>query len=164
MVHTELHTRPAHLIRRAQQIAVSIFHEECGAFGITPVQYSILRLLDFQEGMDQVSLAKYSAIDRSTIANMAERLEEKGWIKRIQSLEDKRQKLLYLTAVGKDLLESVEKFVDVTQQRILAPLSSGEAKIFLELLEKIVDLNNEVSRAPLRKFEDALKNGEKSSG
>jgi DNA-binding MarR family transcriptional regulator len=157
MIHTELHTRPGHLIRRAQQIAVSIFHEECGAFGITPVQYSILRLLDSQEGIDQVSLANHSAIDRSTMANIAERLEEKGWIKRIQSVEDKRQKLLYLTAVGKDLLESVEKFVDATQQRIMAPLSSTEAKVFLELLEKIVDFNNEVSRAPLRKFEESLK-------
>lgn len=155
MIPTELHSRPGHLIRRAQQIAVSIFHEECGAFGITPVQYSILRLLDSQEGVDQVSLANYAAIDRSTMANIAERLEEKGWIKRIQSIEDKRQKLLYLTSVGKKLLEEVEKFVDITQQRILAPLSVEESTEFLRLLEKLVDFNNEVSRAPLRRLEES---------
>lgn len=155
MVPKELHSRPGHLIRRAQQIAVSIFHEECGAFGITPVQYSILRLLDSQEGIDQVSLANLAAIDRSTMANIAERLEEKGWIKRVQSIEDKRQKLLYLTDVGKDLLEGVEKFVDVTQQRILSPLTKEESTQFLRLLEKLVDFNNEVSRAPLRRLEES---------
>jgi DNA-binding MarR family transcriptional regulator len=154
MLPTELHSRPGHLIRRAQQIAVSIFHEECGAFGITPVQYSILRLLDSHEGLDQVTLANHAAIDRSTMANIAERLEEKAWIKRVQSLEDKRQKLLYLTAVGKKLLEDVEKFVDVTQQRILAPLTASESAEFLRLLEKLVDFNNEVSRAPLRRLEE----------
>lgn len=154
MIPTELHSRPGHLIRRAQQIAVSIFHEECGAFGITPVQYSILRLLDSQEGLDQVSLANHAAIDRSTMANIAERLEEKGWIKRVQSFEDKRQKLLYLTSVGKQLLDDVEKFVDVTQHRILAPLTVSESTEFLRLLEKLVDFNNEVSRAPLRKLEE----------
>lgn len=154
MLPTELHSRPGHLIRRAQQIAVSIFHEECGAFGITPVQYSILRLLDSHEGLDQVTLANHAAIDRSTMANIAERLEEKAWIKRVQSLEDKRQKLLYLTAVGKKLLEDVEKFVDITQQRILAPLTASESAEFLRLLEKLVDFNNEVSRAPLRRLEE----------
>lgn len=154
MLPTELHSRPGHLIRRAQQIAVSIFHEECGAFGITPVQYSILRLLDSHEGIDQVTLANHAAIDRSTMANIAERLEEKAWIKRVQSLEDKRQKLLSLTAVGKKLLEDVEKFVDVTQQRILAPLTADESTEFLRLLEKLVDFNNEVSRAPLRRLEE----------
>jgi hypothetical protein len=40
MLLEELHRQPGHLIRRAQQIAVAIFIEECAAFDLTPVQYA----------------------------------------------------------------------------------------------------------------------------
>ena len=38
----DLHAMPGHLIRRAQQIAVAIFMEECAEFDLTPVQYAAL--------------------------------------------------------------------------------------------------------------------------
>jgi len=40
-----LYDEPGHLIRRAQQIAVSRFHEIHGRH-VTPIQYAILRTLD----------------------------------------------------------------------------------------------------------------------
>ena len=37
-----VYTAPGYLFRRMQQIAVSIFVEECKAFDLTPVQYAAL--------------------------------------------------------------------------------------------------------------------------
>ena len=37
-----VYTAPGYLFRRMQQIAVSIFVEECSAFDLTPVQYAAL--------------------------------------------------------------------------------------------------------------------------
>src|SRR5437588_618773 len=54
----ELYRRPGFLIRRAQQIAVSLFLEESGALGITNTQYGILMVLKHRPGTDQISLAK----------------------------------------------------------------------------------------------------------
>lgn len=148
-----LHSKPGHLIRRAQQISVAIFHEECGDFDITPVQYAILSLLDQNEGLDQLSLASMAGVDRSTMANLAERLEARGMIKRMQSLLDKRQKLLYLTAEGKQKLVHLKYRVQKVQERLLAPFSKDEAQEFVRLLEKLVHASNEISRAPMRSIE-----------
>ena len=52
----ELYQRPGFLIRRAQQIAVSLFLEETGELGITNTQYGILMVLKEQPGIDQISL------------------------------------------------------------------------------------------------------------
>ncbi len=57
---TEVYDEPGHLIRRAQQIAVSMFHSIMGN-GVTPVQYCVLRVLRDHPGIDQVTLARLCA-------------------------------------------------------------------------------------------------------
>lgn len=150
MLPGDLHLKPGHLIRRAQQISVSIFFDECRSFDITPMQYAVMKVLASTADLDQITLAHRAALDRSTIGGLAERLEEKGWIRRMPGTEDRRQKLLSLTDEGRRVLAAVEPAVERTQQRILAPLSPDESRIFVALLEKLVDENNEASRAPFK--------------
>jgi hypothetical protein len=45
------------LIRRLHQIHVAIFLEECAAFNITPVQFSLLKALSPGAEMDQATIA-----------------------------------------------------------------------------------------------------------
>jgi len=146
----DLHLKPGFLIRRAQQIAVSIFLDECRDFDITPMNYAVMKVLKATPDLDQITLAHRAAIDRSTIGGLAERLEEKGWIRRMPGTEDRRQKLLSLTEEGERVLASVEPAVERTQRRILGPLSPEECATFMALLERIVDENNEASRAPYK--------------
>jgi DNA-binding MarR family transcriptional regulator len=149
VVPAELHGKPGHLIRRAQQIAVSIFMEECRAFEITPVQYGIMRVLEDHPGTDQISLASLVAIDRSTMGDVAARLEERGLVSRAPAQEDRRNKLVTLTAAGSRLLAAMEPMVEAAQVRILAPLGRPERATFMRLLAKLVETNNDASRAPL---------------
>ena len=97
----ELYDQPGHLLRRAQQIAVSVFYEEVGR-EVTPIQYAVLRMLQEKPGLDQVTLAQEVALDTSTAAEMAARLENKGWITR--EVLPRRQRRLLLTAEGEPLL------------------------------------------------------------
>ena len=59
---TDLYDKPGHLIRRAQQIAVAIFSEECGALDITPAQYEILLAIRSQPGTDATRLSELVAL------------------------------------------------------------------------------------------------------
>lgn len=150
MLPGNLHLKPGHLIRRANQISVSIFLDECREFDITPMQYAVMAVLRTTPDLDQITLASRAALDRSTIGGLAERLEEKGWIRRLPGVEDRRQKLLSLTGEGLRVLDSVEPAVERTQQRILEPLSDAEKATLLALLERVVDENNDASRAPFK--------------
>ncbi|MDE2364214.1 MAG: MarR family transcriptional regulator [Hyphomicrobiales bacterium] len=147
---SDFHTMPGHLVRRAHQISVAIFMEECADHNVTPVQYACLAAIARLPGVDATRLAAAVAFDRSTLGNVLERLESKGWVVRRPSPEDRRVKLLHITEEGEKLLDAIEPAVLATQKRILKPLSPNDRKTFMRLLGELVDGNNEMSRAPLK--------------
>ena len=157
-----VYAAPGYLFRRMQQIAVSIFVEECRACDLTPVQFASLVAIRTHPGIDATRLSAVIAFDRSTLGSVIERLEAKDYIERKPSREDKRVKLLHLTKVGAALLRDIMPSVDRAQARMLLPLKPTERKTLLTLLTQLVDLNNEASRVPLR-AEDALEHLGKSS-
>lgn len=142
----ELFEQPGHLIRRAQQIAVSMFQQHIGR-DVTPVQYAVLRMLQARPGIDQVTLAAEVALDTSTTADLAVRLESKGWIER--RLLPRRQRALYVTADGEAVLARLVPSILEMNQRMLATLDADESTQLMALLRKFVQLNNDQSRAPL---------------
>jgi DNA-binding MarR family transcriptional regulator len=144
----DLHEHPGHLLRRAQQISVSIFHDEIGG-EITPVQYALLRTLAARPGIDQVTLAGLVAIDTSTGASVCARLEEKGLLERKVIPHNRRQRALTITTAGADLLQRLDPAVHRLRERLLAPLTECEQLQFMQLLDKLVIENNDQSRAPL---------------
>lgn len=150
-----VYAAPGYLFRRMQQIAVSIFMEECKAFDLTPVQYAALIAIHTHPGIDATRLSAVIAFDRSTLGSVIERLQAKDFVERKPALEDKRIKLLYLTKSGAAILREIIPAVERAQARMLEPLKPADRKTLMGLLVQLVDLNNEASRVPLR-AEDAL--------
>ena len=146
----DLHGTPGHLIRRAQQIAVALFMEECAGLDLTPVQYAALVAVHEHPGIDATRLSALIAFDRSTLGNVLERLEARKLVQRYASPEDKRVKLLRLSPAGIAMLARASAPVMRAQQRILAPLKPSDRERLIVLLEQLVELNNEASRAPQR--------------
>src|SRR6202790_5565325 len=102
-----VYTKPGYLFRRMQQIAVSIFIEECKAFDLTPVQYAALVAIRTHPGIDATRLSAVIAFDRSTLGSVIERLEAKTLIERKPGPNDKRVKLLSLTKAGATVLHKI---------------------------------------------------------
>lgn len=144
----DLYDQPGHLIRRAQQIAVSMFRETMDA-EITPVQFAIMRMLKESPGIDQVTLAGLVALDKSTTADIAVRLEKRGLIHR--EVVARRQRCLSLTPEGEAALSATVTSVHILRDRMLSSLLPAEQKEFIRLLKKFVHINNDQSRAPLQR-------------
>lgn len=144
----ELYDEPGHLIRRAQQIAVSKFHDVHGRH-VTPIQYAILRTLHETPGIDQVTLAQMIALDTSSTADIAARLETKGWI--LREVLPRRQRRLSLTPAGEDVLLELRPGVDVMYRGMMSSLEPEEQKEFMRLLRKFVHLNDRQDQLATRK-------------
>ena len=157
-----VYAAPGYLFRRMQQIAVSIFMEECKTFDLTPVQYAALIAIHAHPGIDATRLSAVIAFDRSTLGSVIERLQAKDYIERKPAPEDKRIKLLHLTKSGAAILREIIPAVERAQARMLEPLKPADRKVLMGLLMQLVDLNNEASRVPLR-AEDALEHLGRSS-
>ena len=142
---------PGHLIRRLQQISVSVFADRMRNLGhdLTAPQFAALTTLARAPGIDQATLAGMIAHDRPTIGGVVERLEGKGLLARTQSKTDRRAKVLVLTAEGEALLETLTPEIRALQSEILPGLSAEEQATFVALAEKVAKAGNDVARAPL---------------
>lgn len=148
----DIHKMAGHLIRRLNQISVSVFSDRVAQAGydVTPVQYSALAAIAAHPGLDQATLAGLIAYDRVTIGGVVDRLEQKAYVQRVVSPRDRRARVLHLTDKGRDVLAALDPVVQALQSEILGGLTAPERETFLKLLEKTTDAGNELSRAPLR--------------
>ncbi|MGY3617900.1 DNA-binding Lrp family transcriptional regulator [Bradyrhizobium sp. USDA 10063] len=94
--HTSLYAsmplwaRPGFLIRRLHQINYALFFEECAGFDITPVQYALLTTLSLNPDTDQHTLGREVGIDRTNVADVLRRLEQRGLLTRRKGEQDRR--------------------------------------------------------------------------
>lgn len=145
-----LSARPGFLIRRLHQIHLSLFAEECAAFNVTPVQYSILTVVAVQPGLEQAALAQEVGVDRATLANVVARLAQRGLVRRLPCKEDRRLKRVLPTPAGKVLLKQMEEPARRAHERTVDALKSRERTAFLKALTHLVSAGNAHGRAPLR--------------
>ncbi len=146
----DLMAAPGHLMRRCQQIAVSVFLDECRAFDLTPLQFAVLCELHKAGPRDQAHLGGALALDRTTIGVVVRKLEERGLVGRKVSEKDKRSKPVSITDAGEAMIQLAAAAAETAQDRMLAPLTIAERQQFMRLLRKVADGNNELSRAPLK--------------
>ena len=149
---SDLQHMPGHLIRRLQQAAVAIFHEEVAKHGIdlTPVQFAALAQVAEKPGLDQITLARLIAHDRTTIAGVVDRLVQKNFISRETNPTDRRAKILQLTSAGAVMVQAAMPVVEEAQHIILQGLDAHEREVLLSLLAKAAAAVNDLSRAPLK--------------
>lgn len=140
----DLNDQPGHLIRRAHQIAVASFHQHLGR-EVTPVQYAMMRVLQAKPGIDQATLAQEVALDTSTTADIAVRLESKGWISR--AVLARGQRSLALTEAGAALLATLVPGMQDMQTQLLDGLEVEERQELLRLLRKFVAPDSERRQA-----------------
>ena len=129
---------PGHLIRRLHQQATAYFAEECGG-DLTAVQYAALVAIGSHPGIDATRLAEIIYFDRSTIGDVLDRMEGKGWIVRASTATDRRVKLLTLSPAGEDVLHHVEPGIARVQERLLAPLTASEARTLVRLPARMAE-------------------------
>ncbi len=85
------------IIRRMQARLVS------SGYDVTVEQWMILLLLWLQDGVSQQYIADFIGKDKGTISPQIDGLERRGLVTRKTGEQDRRQKLVFLTPVGRDL-------------------------------------------------------------
>jgi len=149
-----IYARPGFKLRRAHQIALSVFADECRAFEVTSTQYGILVAIGERPGLDQVGVAQALGLDRSTTGMVVGLLEARGLLRRDRHATDGRRRVLTLTEEGTRLLQAVAPAAERARQRLLAPLSPEEAQALTGLLDRLMGHHDPLVRVPLMRAEE----------
>lgn len=148
MVHFEPRDAPGHLLRRAQQLHAAVFAEVVSAAELTTPQFAVLTALREEPDLDQVRLSRRLGIDRSTVADVANRLEERGLLSRHRDSRDGRRNVLALTPAGEALHDRTAPEVVEVGRRLVAPLGEADREVFLRCLRRIIAAHDPWFDAP----------------
>ncbi|MGC7101300.1 MarR family winged helix-turn-helix transcriptional regulator [Amycolatopsis lurida] len=105
---SDLLAAPGYGARRLYQAYLAAWNRHVDPV-LTGPQFAVLSAVRAYPGSDQSSLAGAVALDTSTMADVCRRLERRGLIRRVESPQDARRKLLSLTDEGKSVLTQVNR-------------------------------------------------------
>jgi MarR family transcriptional regulator for hemolysin len=83
----------------------------------------LLQLQRNPEGLMQADLARSLGIEGPTLVRLLDKLEQKGWIARIASAEDRRRKYTVLTPDAAGQVRIIEQLSDTLREKMMAGLS-----------------------------------------
>lgn len=98
-------------IYRHQQILINHSLKE---YGIGSGQYIFLVNISINEGISQKELSRIINIDKTTTAKAVKKLEQEGYIYKLQDEVDKRYHKLYMTEKGKEFMPTMSKILNDT--------------------------------------------------
>lgn len=125
-------------LAQARLTTDQVFVDHVGTpFGLRPVEFTILALVERNPGVSARQLARALAVTPPNLTTWLDRLERRGLIGRERSASDRRSQHVALTAAGQVLVRDAMQRVTAAERAALALLSEGERTLLLELLHKV---------------------------
>jgi DNA-binding MarR family transcriptional regulator len=132
-----LYRRPGFLLRRAHQLSVGIFEDQCKGLKLTPPQFGVLHVLTQTDGLDQSALSRALGFDRVTTLHIVRGLEKRGLLSKIASPHDGRKLIVRLTVQGQTLYRQSRQPTETAFKKLIAPLETNEQAQLIALLTKL---------------------------
>ena len=133
------------LIGRLIKQANNAMNQEMNAFaqqyGLTGTQMSIIDFLSYFPGnsCDQHQIENEFGIKRSTTTVLLQRMAKKNLIERYPSPEDRRQKIVTLTAEGQKLSSDVSAYITQYEEKLKADFSEQDLSKIKRFLSTMIE-------------------------
>jgi DNA-binding MarR family transcriptional regulator len=135
--------RPAHgiirLINRVRVELIDAMDRELSKFDISAPQLIVLASVANKEADSAAGLCKSISYDPGAMTRMIDRLEQKGLVRRVPNLDDRRAMNLELTTAGKALYPQLLAAKETVQAQFLRGFSKTDAQVLEALLNRMLD-------------------------
>jgi len=106
-------------------------------FGLSHGQAITLKIIYEENNIKQEDLNKRLQIDKSAVTRILKTLEDKGFVVKKTSKEDKRNHVLFLTAKGEKIYPQIKRVIEKTNKMMLSDIDDHQQKILEELMIKM---------------------------
>ncbi|PHR73695.1 MAG: MarR family transcriptional regulator [Lutibacter sp.] len=104
---------------------------------LTKEQLIVLKKLHDQDGLNQNELAFLTLRNKSSLTRLLVKMEQKNYIKRVQSELDKRINEVYLTDEGKEIFQKTKPTIKHIITSVEKGISVDEKQELIRVLKKI---------------------------
>jgi DNA-binding MarR family transcriptional regulator len=127
------------LLNRVRVALMDALEAELAEFGVTAAQYVIFVSLSDGWADSASSICRTISYDPGAMTRMLDRLEQKGFLRRVPSPEDRRATRLELTPEGKALYPKLKASAMKVANRFLRGFTKAEAKQLEEFLRRMLE-------------------------
>ena len=124
-------------LRCAQVAVFQHFNRTAGSAEISPPQFGALILIEANPGISQSAIASALRFDRSTLVQIIDRMEERGFVVREVSAHDRRSHALKLTPEGAAALAELKQQINAHEDHMTRMLSAAEKSQLIDLLARL---------------------------
>jgi DNA-binding MarR family transcriptional regulator len=111
--------------------------ERLDRLGLEPREVMVFRFVAMAEGRSQSEIARAIGLPASRIVALVDRLEQRGWVERRVSADDRRTHALHLTPGGRNLFEQVATLSAEHEADLARGLSAKDQATLVELLGRV---------------------------
>ncbi len=108
---------------------------------LTIDQCRVLFTLFFQDGRTQQEISQLLLQEKSSTSRFVDSLERKGYVKRVQDMQDERQKRVFLTKEGLSLQETCTEAAVLVQNSLKEHFSNEEWEQLIHLVRKLAHVS-----------------------
>jgi DNA-binding MarR family transcriptional regulator len=124
-------------IRLASAAVYQHFTETFSDLGLTQKQVAVLWLIEDQPGIAQADIARRLKMDRASVMAIVNRMQDRGFLTRGASVQDRRRQTLSLTEGGLDSLKKARACIAEHENWLKARFSPAETAMLVELLRRV---------------------------
>ena len=136
------------LIGKVRTVLLSALDREFEPFGITGIQFGILKHVADGSARTAADLCRLLHYDNSSMTRMIDRLEERAWLKRERSKDDRRVVSLKLTAAGRAAASRLRENATRVAQRMLGGFTAGEVEDLRRYLLRVIENDQPAAQGP----------------
>lgn len=133
-----------YVLRRAQLAVYQDFAHTYARFGIRPVQYAVLTVIELNPGQKQTAVGAALGVKRANFVAVCDELEQRHLIVRRRIPNDRRSYALHLTRKGEALLKELHLASAGHEARIAAALGPADHEGFIGLLTRIARMGGDL--------------------
>ena len=130
---------------RLNRIAAAVSQDFRSVYGphhdLTIPEWRVLATLGQFEAMSAKDIGRHSTMHKTKVSRAVRALEERRWLRRRESEEDRREEILTLTALGEKVYRDIVPKAVAFERRILDELGS-EAMPLVGALERLEHIFN----------------------
>jgi DNA-binding MarR family transcriptional regulator len=127
-----------YLISKVRLELYSQVDRELAPHDMTTAQFSIMAHLAYELADSASSLCSGMSYDPGAMTRMVDRLEAKGFVRRVREKEDRRKVRLELTKEGREAFPEMKARVVEVLNRMLKGFSKGEASQLQDFLKRML--------------------------
>jgi DNA-binding MarR family transcriptional regulator len=132
---------PGFILERTAKRMKQFFQQQLAAAeaGITIDQWVILQVLDRQEGLSQLEIARATYKDAPTVTRIIDLLCQKELTRRLPDPADRRRFNIQLTPAGRDKIEAVLPVIQAARRQAWQGLPAAELGRLADILNAVFD-------------------------